>query len=181
MEIQISRSYSRLTRVINKLQAQYLPMFCGFCFCLGFFSPGSVISPRKVSWNWTKPRQILGRSKNIRNACASLEIERFDKGLWDCIDLGIILLFSFLPKNKNVISFVCEVPVAIIVPWSTKEFFVYWKADYDLSTSNTMQVGFKLIFQEANMSILPSWEMTKQSYQILSWLQFLKYSFKRVK
>lgn len=60
--------------------------------------------------------------------------------------MGIILLLSFLPENENVISFVYEVHVAIIVLWSTEVFFVYWEADYGLSASNTMQVGFKLIF-----------------------------------
>lgn len=152
---------------MNKLQAQYLPMLCGF-WSFGFFFPDPVISPRKVSWNWTKTSWILERSKNIWNVCALFEIERFDKELWDCKDLGIILLLSFLPKNENVINFVCEVPVAIIL-WSAKVFFVCWKADYDLSTSHSMRAGFKLIFQEANMSVLSSWEMIENSYQILSW------------
>lgn len=61
--------------------------------------------------------------------CASFEIQRFEKGLRDCKDLRIILLFSFLQNNENVIGIVCEVQVAVRVLWSAKVFFMCWKAD----------------------------------------------------
>lgn len=47
--------------------------------------------------------------------CASFEIQRFEKGLCDWKDLGITLLFGFLPNNENVIGIVCEVQVAVRV------------------------------------------------------------------
>lgn len=45
---------------------------------------------------------------------ASFEIQRFEKELCECKDLGIILLLSFLPNNENVIGVVCEVQDAVI-------------------------------------------------------------------
>lgn len=177
-------------------------MLCGFCFCCVsfwlffwlFFSFWFYDFPKGSAVIWMKPSRILRGVKPFEMCVSHLRFKVFEKrAVCGCKDLRIYwqimkIFLVLLVKFKLLLQY-CRVAKVFLMCVCARKLIKIWAP---LITTNIMQVGFKLIFQEANINILSSWEViAKQNkpqqpkpiefevlYPVCS---FWKISFKRVK